>query len=126
MEKSVFKELKKLITLQKNHENVESQIGEFVEENLKNILVEITADGDWDALDEFEEGEYRVYIDLNDTHNVVADGETYTACTIIYETKQDTVYLEVEDDDIFIEFLDIEPAQQLEIILDIVKRFFAY
>lgn len=126
MEKSVFKQLKKLTTLQKKQENIESQIGDFVEKNLKNILTEITTNGDWDALDEFEKGEYMVYINLNDTHNVVADGETYTAYTIIYETKQDTVYLEVEDDDIFIEFLDIEPAQQLEIILDIVKKFFAY
>lgn len=126
MEKSVFNQLKKLTTLQENHENVDSQIGEFVEGNLKNILTEITTDGGWDALDEFEKGEYRVYIDLNDIHNVVADGETYTACTIIYETKDDEVYLEVEEDDIFIKFSDIEPAQQLEIILDIVKKFFAY
>lgn len=123
MEKSVFNQLKKLTT---NQENIESRIGEFVEGNLKNILAEITTDGGWDALDEFEKGEYRVYIDLNDIHNVVADGETYTACTIIYETKDDEVYLEVEEDDIFIKFSDIEPAQQLEIILDIVKRFFAW
>lgn len=118
MERSVFNQMEKLITLK---ENLECQIGDFVEVNFKEVLKEIIKDGK--DVEESEEGEYFIY--LNEKHTVIYDGEAYEAYNIVYDTKEDEVYLEVDKMQDYLEFSLIEPAQQLEIIYNIVvEKFF--
>lgn len=117
MERSVFNQMEKLITLK---ENLECQIGDFVEVNFKNVLKEIIKNGI--DVEEAEDGEYFIY--LKEKHTVIYDGEAYEAYNIVYDTKEDELYLEVDKRQDYLEFSYIEPAQQLEIIFDLVAEFF--
>lgn len=117
MEKSVFNQMENLITLK---EKLESQIGDFVDGNFKNVLAEIIKNGT--GVEEAENGDYFIY--LNEKHTVIYDGEAYEAYNIVYDTTEEEVYLEVDKRQDYLGFSYIEPAQQLEIIFDIVAEKF--
>lgn len=116
MKGTAFRQIVELINMR---ENLEHKIGDFVENNLKNILNDIIKDGKSGV----RNVEYLYYIPLDYDYLLIVDGDVYTATYIDYNTKDGDVYIETDSED-YINFSDIEPNSQLDLMSMLMSKFF--